>query len=505
MRKLRIASQILFFAFFFALFFVASYPLTSILPVDLFFRLDPLTWLSAMISTRAFIATGLLALVVIVLTIPLGRVFCGWVCPLGTFLDLFDRVVGNRNRIRFRRNHNLKYFLLIVFLLAAILGTQVFWFLDPLPLLNRFAVTVILPLLNAVVYLVFGFLFRFETLQSPLSQIQNHLISSLLPIEILTFRASALILLLFGTVLGLGFLTRRFWCQGLCPLGALLALLSKSQVLRRVVNENCTQCLECQKVCKTNAIETDPFKTTDIECIQCFNCVEACPENANDLKFVSPTVASGYSLSRRKFLGATALGLVTAGVLTTEFKTRERAMRLIRPPGSLPEEEFLDRCIRCHQCIKVCSTSGDFLQPAIGEAGIEGFLTPIGSPRSGYCEYNCVMCTEVCPTGAIHELDRETKQKTKIGLAFIDTDRCLPYYKGQDCIVCEEHCPTPDKAIKFKREEVVLPDGGRKMVKKPYVVEELCIGCGICETKCPVTGESAIIVTSQSEQRYSST
>jgi len=502
MRRLRIASQIIFFLLFFALFFVASYPLTSLLPVDLFFRLDPLTWLSAMISNRAFIATGLLSLIVILLTIPLGRVFCGWVCPLGTFLDFFDRLVTNRNRIKFRKNHNLKYFLLILFLFTAILGTQVFWFLDPLPLLNRFAVTVLLPILNIVFYVIFGFLFRFESLQSPLSQVQNYLVNSLLPVEVLTFRASLLIFLFFGTVLALGFLTRRFWCQGLCPLGALLALLSKFQMLKRVVNEKCTECLECQKVCKANAIETDPFKTTDIECIQRFNWVEVCAYEANELRFVTPAFASGFSLSRRKFLGATALGLVTAGVLKTEFQTKERSMRLIRPPGSLPEEEFLDRCIRCHQCIKVCSTSGDFLQPAISEAGIGGFLTPIGSPRSGYCEYNCVMCTEVCPTGAIHTLDVETKKKTKIGLAFIDKDRCLPYYKNQDCIVCEEHCPTPDKAIKFKEAEVILASGERKVVKQPYVVEELCIGCGICETKCPVTGISPIYLSSQNEQRY---
>jgi MauM/NapG family ferredoxin protein len=504
MRRLRIASQIVFFVFFFALFFIASYPLTSTLPVDLFFRLDPLTWLSGMLSTRAFIATGLLSLIVILLTIPLGRVFCGWICPLGTFLDFFDRIVGNRNRIEFKKSHNVKYFLLILFFFAAVLGTQVFWFLDPLPLLNRFAVTVLLPILNILFYVIFGFLFRFESFQSPLSQIQNHLVASLLPIEILTFQASVLIFLFFGTVLALGFLTRRFWCQGLCPLGALLALLSKSQILKRVVNEKCTECLECQKVCKVNAIQHDPLKTTDIECIQCFNCVEVCPYDANDLKFVWPVVATGYSLSRRKFLGAAALGLVTPLVLKTQFQSKQRAMRLIRPPGSLPEQEFLDRCIRCHQCIKVCSTSGDFLQPAIGEAGIEGFLTPIGSPRSGWCEYNCVMCTEVCPTGAIHQLDVESKKKTRIGLAFIDKDRCLPYYKDQDCIVCEEHCPTPDKAIKFKEETVILPNGERKTIKRPYVVEELCIGCGICETKCPVTGRSAIYVTSQNEQRYSS-
>jgi ferredoxin len=112
------------------------------------------------------------------------------------------------------------------------------------------------------------------------------------------------------------------------------------------------------------------------------------------------------------------------------------------------------------------------------------------------------MCTQVCPTQAIHKLDEETKKKTIIGLAFIDRSRCIPWYKNENCIVCEEQCPVPDKAIELREERVVHWDGTERIVKRPYVKENLCIGCGICETKCPVEGKSAIFITPQNEQRW---
>jgi ferredoxin len=91
-------------------------------------------------------------------------------------------------------------------------------------------------------------------------------------------------------------------------------------------------------------------------------------------------------------------------------------------------------------------------------------------------------------------LTLEEKRQQVIGHAYIDENRCIPWADHQDCIVCEEMCPVPDKAIKLETVDVVTPDGELVTVQRPHVVRERCIGCGICEYKCPVNGEAAIRV-----------
>lgn len=135
------------------------------------------------------------------------------------------------------------------------------------------------------------------------------------------------------------------------------------------------------------------------------------------------------------------------------------------------------------------------------EGGLDSIFTPKLVARTGYCEFNCTLCGQVCPTGALRKLTLTEKHQLKIGNAWFDKDRCLPWAKGIPCMVCEEHCPTPEKAIRFRQGETVNTKGERVMVKQPYIVDELCIGCGICEYKCPLPGRSAVIVTSANEDR----
>jgi ferredoxin len=163
------------------------------------------------------------------------------------------------------------------------------------------------------------------------------------------------------------------------------------------------------------------------------------------------------------------------------------------------EKEFLRRCVKCGECMKVCLTNG--LQPTLWEAGAEGIWSPMLVPRIGYCEYRCTLCGQVCPTGAIRRLSPEEKAGVRIGLAMIDPGRCLPYAHARSCIVCEEVCPTPKKAIWFETTAVKDRDGRTLSVKQPHVDLSLCIGCGICEAKCPVLGRPAITVSSVGESR----
>jgi MauM/NapG family ferredoxin protein len=182
--------------------------------------------------------------------------------------------------------------------------------------------------------------------------------------------------------------------------------------------------------------------------------------------------------------------------------------RVIRPPGALPEGDFLRRCIKCGECMKVCPTN--VIQPALLEGGFEAIWTPVLINRIGYCEYNCVLCGHVCPTGAILPLTIEKKvgkpgkqKPLKVGTAFYDRGRCLPWAMNVECIVCEEVCPTSPKAIWFQTFELQQRDGSVKVLKRPYIDPNLCTGCGICENKCPVRDKSAVRVTSIGETRSS--
>ena len=179
--------------------------------------------------------------------------------------------------------------------------------------------------------------------------------------------------------------------------------------------------------------------------------------------------------------------------------------RLVRPPGSLGEAEFVARCIRCGQCMRVCPNNA--LHPTLLEAGLEGVWSPILIAKIGYCEPTCTLCGQVCPTGAIMELtlkekvgDKETSPN-RIGTAFIDRGRCLPWAMATPCIVCEEWCPTSPKAVYLREETVYDQQGQAVAVKRPYVDPHLCTGCGACEYACPISDRAAIYLTSSGETR----
>jgi ferredoxin len=191
-------------------------------------------------------------------------------------------------------------------------------------------------------------------------------------------------------------------------------------------------------------------------------------------------------------LASLALGAAGASVLKTSSAARQPHPHLIRPPGVRDERAFLAACVRCSHCMKVCPTAG--LQPLVLEAGLEGLWTPRLAPRLGYCDYSCHACGQVCPSGAIPPLTLEAKRASVMGLAAIDRNRCLPWAYDTPCIVCEEMCPVPEKAIRLHEVEVVDERGAVVHLQQPYVLQELCIGCGICEFQCPMQGQAAIQV-----------
>jgi polyferredoxin len=508
MAKSRRILQIIFLIIFAALFLSARYPYQTTISSDIFLRFSPLPPLFYFIDNFTIPSWCWPALVILFLTIFLGRFFCGWICPLGTSLDLFNRLFkspSNKISERWSKLRWLKFGILSFAILLAIFSIHIWGYLDPLAIFTRLTTKIFYPLLT---FFTEGFLILLSKIsftQSVSYTLYNVYKTHLMPESQAFYQGIGGLLVLTLIIFGLERFSRRFWCRYICPAGALFGLFSQFRFYERLVSESCPVCNRCQIECKMNAIPGGRIhETNKVECIECFNCGEKCPPKAKSIKyrFNWKPYHSKIDFSRRQFINTSAAGVLTFGLFSLGIKDKTASAKNIRPPGSLPEEEFLDRCIRCLQCVRICSSNGRCLQAAGFEQSLLNLWTPVALMREGYCEYNCNLCGLICPTDAILPLPLKVKQQTPIGLAYFDKNLCIPFARNEDCLVCEEHCPTPDKAIKFDIKMAQLPDGTSRAVKYPYVVRELCIGCGICEHKCPLPAQPAVWVIRENEKRF---
>ena len=482
--------QLIFLAVFLVLFVNTEYRGSDQVgaAVNSFFRADPLVLVSYLLSARSFTWLLLPAVAMVIATAFLSRFFCGWLCPLGTVLDLVTGRIKKSGPIRLLSG-NAKYWLLLPLLAASLFGVNLAGLFDPIGLLLR--------ALTFAFYPLFGDLFRQswiglyrvmgdsrDTLEPAYAVIRDHI----LPFRETFYPLAFFSTLLFCLIIFLERYESRSWCRRLCPLGTLLGLLGALSPFKRTPPALCHDCGACRTFCPTS-FDRDILQKE--ECILCMECAVRCPYGRARFRLASP-LASGtpFLPERRVFIGGVAAGFAVSRL----FRFREPAAqaRLLRPPGVRDEAEFLTKCVRCGECMKVCLTNA--LYPAIFQAGAEGLYSPVVIPRLGYCEYNCTLCGQVCPTAAIPELPKARKQREVIGKAVFDKNHCLPFAKQTNCIVCEEHCPIPQKAIRSRTQEQATPDGRRVRVQMPYVVDELCNGCGICENVCPLEGKAGIEV-----------
>jgi MauM/NapG family ferredoxin protein len=492
--------QLLALSLFLAVFVYANAQSPRRFWADLFSRFDPLLVLTASIAGRTLVGGFVLAGITLLLTLLFGRVWCGWICPLGTVLDWL-RPRHYRWKPPSEGWRRLKYLLLSAIVFAAVLGNQTLILLDPITILNRTLATAIWPGLRYSVVQTETFLYRFSALWVPLDAVHRVFVHPLFQEVQPVFGLGILIALLFIALVSLNWWAERFWCRYLCPLGGLLGLLSKLSLVRREVKGACAECARCTHQCPTGTISPlDGYRSDPAECIVCFDCLTECTREGLGFRWQlpnwRPALWRDYDPTRRQVLaavGVSAAGVALAGV--EPISQREAAM-VIRPPGA-SLDDFGALCIRCGVCVRACPTQG--LQPSLFEGGIQNVLTPRLVPRVGYCGFSCNACGQVCPTGAIPELMLEEKQHTVIGLASIDRDRCLPWAYSIPCIVCEEACPVADKAIQLEETEVVNAVGEVVLLQRPRVVKELCIGCGICEYQCPMGGDSAVRIHAPTE------
>jgi len=491
-------------------------------PVRMFFLLDPLVAITNALATHALYRGLIVSLVILIPTLLLGRFFCGWICPMGTLQhfvgSLKSETKRGKQRIesnRYKRWQTIKYVVLLAGLVAAVFGSMVIGTLDPFSLLVRSIGLALLPAVNlgARALLVPLEHSHIQAIKISAGYLNTALQMTMLDLRQAHFNQAIVLGLLFLVILWASMRVTRFWCRSICPLGALLGVASRWSIFGLHKDaSSCDKCNRCLLNCQggDDPIGGVPWRKS--ECLMCMNCVGSCPHGTLEFRFFrKENEIASADLGRRRTVTGIAAGIAAVPILRANTGLgKSRHESLLRPPGSVDEPDFLSRCIRCGECMKVCPNNS--LHPTLTEAGLEGLWTPMLVPRIGYCEPSCVLCSEVCPTGAIWQITPKEKgwvsggatqksQPVRLGTAFYDRGRCLPWALATDCIVCEEWCPVSPKAIYVEEAQVIDSSGNKKTLKQPRVDPSRCVGCGACEYACPLQDKPAVYVTSIGESR----
>lgn len=426
------------------LIFNLSYPLGSEGPIlQSVSRLDPWALLSHLRWQRDIPYWIGLPLVMIVATVLFGRVFCGWLCPLGALLMLVDKLgriilknMAVARVIMLDTLHPFRYYWLIFLTTVFILGSNWVFFLTPFALFSH---------------------------------------------EIVRILQDSVPWLLIGIIAGTLFFSR-VWCSVLCPTGVLLSLIARIRLFRYQVSGNCVHCGKCTEICSSGSAPMDHGLSAEW-CLTCGSCQKVCPTKAISWRWISmkgsdrrittndDIAATTVRPSRRRFF---KIAFTVAAATALWKKTIFATEKFLRPPGALSETEFAAACNRCGRCIEICPSKA--LWPMTVTHGLANFETPHLIPRQARCDL-CLVCQEVCPTGAIAQVPLE---QVRIGKSIIDKKRCLAWNESKLCLVCVEQCP-------------VLAIQGDEH-HRPVVLNGKCVGCGTCENACPVEGEAAIRV-----------
>jgi polyferredoxin len=491
LKRIRIAISVVFLLLLSALFLDFSNSLSPAY-TNYFTFLQFMPSLVKFLGLAGITSAGFI--IVLALTVMFGRVYCSSICPMGTLQDVFSYIHRKFRKKKYfhllKPSNWLRYSLLSLSVIFFLFGSLfIINLLDPYSNFGRIYTQLFKPVL----------LYSYNFVAIYLEKFNIYWIN---PVEmrgtnpvIMIFPAAFLILVFI-----LSFFHGRLFCNTVCPVGSLLGLVSKFSFFRIKIDEkNCIGCNLCERNCKSGCIDKKN-KTVDFSrCVTCYNCLNVCPSKGIDYKlsFNKKALAKkevveveDVDSTKRQFL--ISIGLFIAGsskLLSAQSKIISTKLsknpifrkHQVTPPGSLSLKHFTSNCTACHLCVSSCPTQ--VLQPSFFEYGVLGMLQPRMDYNRSFCNFDCVICSEVCPNGAILPIKPDKKKLTQIGKAKFIPDNCIVHTEKTDCGACSEHCPT--KAV------IMVPYGD---VRAPEVHDEFCIGCGACEYACPVKPYKAIYV-----------
>lgn len=423
----------------------------------------------------------------LLLTFLLGRVYCSVICPLGIFQDLVAWVSGKINRkkhYRFGKEKPvLRYGFLALTGVTFLLGTTVFLsLLDPYSAFGRMTVNVFRPFymgMNNLLAWIFNGLGNYTLYHTE--------------VYVLSWASFIVGLLTFGLIGYLSWQYGRSWCNTVCPVGTLLGFLSRYSLWKvRIDRQACVSCGLCERRCKAGCIDSKSKEIDPGRCVSCYNCLSVCHKQAITYRPVwkkSGIGADSPDASKRQFVSTlAALSLAVPGKALAQgsavmgnHKSWQKDNPL-SPPGSRSAEHLMNHCTSCHLCVAKCPSR--VLKPSFLDYGLSGMMQPKMDFEHGFCNYDCTVCSEICPNGALLPLTKEEKHKLQVGKVVFVRENCIVNTDETSCGACSEHCPTQAVSMVPYKNGLTIPS----------VNPDICVGCGGCEYVCPVRPFRAIYV-----------
>lgn len=448
------------------------------------------SWFGVMAELQfipALLSLNLVILISLLLaTFVFGRIYCSSICPLGIYQDIItrlSRIVHKKKRFRFRKALTVMRWSFVAATVIAFLGgfTVLVGLLDPYSIYSRFAVHILKPPYQAGNNLAEMIFTHFD----------NHTFYKV-SIYLLSIFTLIITILTTAFVGYLAWVNGRIYCNSVCPVGTVLGTISRASLFKIRIDENtCNSCGSCARNCKASCINSKEHKIDYSRCINCFDCLEVCSKNAMKFSYSFHIPLKNrkkvVNASRRRFMMAVGVSSVAATKLLAEKLPLTETSPVgrkspITPPGSQSVEHLLQKCTSCHLCVSKCPSG--IIKPSFLEYGIGGMFQPTLTFNNDFCNYDCTICSDVCPTGALLPLSKDAKHTNQMGQVRFVMNDCIVFTDETSCGACSEHCPTQAVHMVDYKNDLTIPETDTS----------ICVGCGGCEYICPATPNKAIFV-----------